>query len=100
MLGSDRKAMFSFNRGSHRELGTQKRQDSEKAGQLKTRLRDRITNLERVMWPQQHLTLSSILVTPATFKRGSISRNKLNSHCCESCGAVCHHTVILTVRVQ
>jgi hypothetical protein len=31
------------------------------------------------MWPQQHLTLSSILVTPTTFKRGSISRNKLNS---------------------
>lgn len=52
MLGSDRKAMFSFNRGSHRELCTQKQQDSEKAGQLKTRAGDRITNLVRVMWPQ------------------------------------------------
>jgi len=36
MLGSDRNAMFSFKRGSHRKLGTQKQQDSGKAGQLKT----------------------------------------------------------------
>jgi len=27
--------MFSFKQGSHRKLGTQKQQDSEKAGQLK-----------------------------------------------------------------
>jgi hypothetical protein len=52
MLGSDRKAMFSFKRGSHRELCTQKEQDSEKVEQLKTRVGDRITNLVRVMWPQ------------------------------------------------